>query len=224
VTSLRYPRPAKRGRKPKRAIRRKGPCVECQRDVLELIGKTCRRCYVRAYMRRRRRDFLPFCSCGRKRQSSARECRACHLSRRALATVGPRACRSCQKTKDLVNFPAFTGGAIGRRRICKACYWRKRYASGSHRPAIYRRRNAKARGVLDEFQWQSILEFYSVSGVPICAHCQAKPAEHMDHIVALSRGGEHAPWNVCPSCASCNLQKGTRTIWPARRHPFMEKP
>jgi 5-methylcytosine-specific restriction endonuclease McrA len=34
---------------------------------------------------------------------------------------------------------------------------------------------------------------------------------HLDHKVPLSRGGNHCISNLVPSCASCNLQKGTKT-------------
>jgi len=34
---------------------------------------------------------------------------------------------------------------------------------------------------------------------------------HLDHKVPLSRGGNHCIDNLVPSCASCNLRKGTKT-------------
>ena len=35
--------------------------------------------------------------------------------------------------------------------------------------------------------------------------------KHLDHRVPLSRGGAHAPDNVCWACPECNLRKSART-------------
>ena len=55
-----------------------------------------------------------------------------------------------------------------------------------------------------------------------CAYCGA-PHEHWDHVVPISRGGEHSIRNLLPSCAPCNLSKGAKTIeeW---RHGKGEQP
>ncbi|WP_443078263.1 HNH endonuclease [Streptomyces sp. SP17KL33] len=49
-----------------------------------------------------------------------------------------------------------------------------------------------------------------------CAYCDA-PAEHLDHVHPLSKGGADAPHNLVPACAPCNLSKGARTLaeWSA---------
>lgn len=44
-----------------------------------------------------------------------------------------------------------------------------------------------------------------------CAYCDA-PAEHLDHVVAISRGGADAAHNLLPACAPCNLAKGARSL------------
>ena len=43
-----------------------------------------------------------------------------------------------------------------------------------------------------------------------CYHCGAE-AEHIDHIVPISRGGSHSIGNLGPMCAQCNLSKGAKT-------------
>ena len=43
-----------------------------------------------------------------------------------------------------------------------------------------------------------------------CYHCGA-PAEHIDHIVPIARGGNHGIGNLAPMCAACNLSKGSKT-------------
>jgi 5-methylcytosine-specific restriction endonuclease McrA len=40
-----------------------------------------------------------------------------------------------------------------------------------------------------------------------CAIC-GRPAEHLDHVIPISRGGTDAPSNLQPLCARCNLAKG----------------
>lgn len=46
-----------------------------------------------------------------------------------------------------------------------------------------------------------------------CAYCQDKPdLLHMDHVVPLSRGGQHAIGNVLPACQDCNLSKGAKLL------------
>jgi 5-methylcytosine-specific restriction endonuclease McrA len=44
-----------------------------------------------------------------------------------------------------------------------------------------------------------------------CAYCNA-PAEHLDHITPLSRGGRDLLSNVVPACAPCNLGKAAQTL------------
>ncbi|MFJ8394370.1 HNH endonuclease [Streptomyces sp. NPDC094144] len=49
-----------------------------------------------------------------------------------------------------------------------------------------------------------------------CCYCDA-PAEHIDHVTPISRGGDDTLDNVVPACASCNLDKAARTLaeWAA---------
>lgn len=42
-----------------------------------------------------------------------------------------------------------------------------------------------------------------------CVYC-GLPSEHMDHVIPLSRGGEHTLDNVVPACAKCNFSKGSK--------------
>lgn len=47
----------------------------------------------------------------------------------------------------------------------------------------------------------------------LCAYCGSQPYEHLDHVIALARGGTNWPANLRPACAECNLSKNART-WP----------
>jgi 5-methylcytosine-specific restriction endonuclease McrA len=44
-----------------------------------------------------------------------------------------------------------------------------------------------------------------------CIYCGAK-AEHLDHIIPISRGGLHKVGNLAPSCAKCNLSKSAKFV------------
>lgn len=44
-----------------------------------------------------------------------------------------------------------------------------------------------------------------------CCYCDA-PAEHLDHVRPLSRGGRDVLSNVVPACAECNLGKAALTL------------
>lgn len=51
-----------------------------------------------------------------------------------------------------------------------------------------------------------------------CAYCSS-PADTVDHVIPLSRGGDNREGNLAPSCRRCNSSKGSRLLveWRARR-------
>ena len=64
-------------------------------------------------------------------------------------------------------------------------------------------------------QWYLVLSAFDYA----CAYCESHNAITMDHIEPLSRGGDHAVWNVVPACWPCNIGKRTSDVedWCARR-------
>lgn len=55
--------------------------------------------------------------------------------------------------------------------------------------------------------WRKILEFFDYR----CAYCLSRGGRlAMDHVIALSRGGEHSPENIVPACKYCNSKKGAK--------------
>ncbi|WP_412775182.1 HNH endonuclease [Streptomyces platensis] len=44
-----------------------------------------------------------------------------------------------------------------------------------------------------------------------CVYCGA-PAEHIDHVVPISKGGADAAHNLLPACAPCNLSKSDKSL------------
>lgn len=49
-----------------------------------------------------------------------------------------------------------------------------------------------------------------------CLYC-GSPSQHIDHIIPISRGGEHRIGNLTGACAPCNLSKGSKFITEWKR-------
>jgi len=82
----------------------------------------------------------------------------------------------------------------------------KIYANAKARRAL--KRNAK--GKISAAEWrEKIAEFNSC-----CAYCLKHMDKDitMDHMIPLSKGGEHTIENVVPACRNCNSQKQKRSI------------
>jgi 5-methylcytosine-specific restriction endonuclease McrA len=73
---------------------------------------------------------------------------------------------------------------------------------------------AGSAGSVTAKEWSSILEYFGHK----CAYCLAGGKMTQDHIVPISKGGQHTTCNVVPSCGSCNSKKHDRTPiqWLAR--------
>ncbi|MFE3409423.1 HNH endonuclease [Streptomyces mirabilis] len=89
--------------------------------------------------------------------------------------------------------PVSTPGSVVKRQSVlpeyAALYWSQRRV----RAAPYRRSEVFAR-------WEGR-----------CAYCDA-PAEHLDHVKPISKGGRDVLSNVVPACAGCNLAKASLTL------------
>lgn len=65
---------------------------------------------------------------------------------------------------------------------------------------------------------KEVVAFYQkikLSHSVLCFWCGDRIAgneTHIDHIVALSKGGLHAVENLCASCPCCNLSKGAKSV------------
>lgn len=66
-------------------------------------------------------------------------------------------------------------------------------------------------------EWREILDRFHYR----CAYCQGEPQDkskrreqwlEIEHLVPLSKGGEHRAHNVVPACPECNKQKGQLTL------------
>lgn len=135
-------------------------------------------------------------------------------------------CAACCIVKLLSEYYRATSSRDGRGSWCKQCSAvsrlrsdRKRQATRRaqrkrnprpNRHAAKRRRAFRLRVLVNDFtadQWLALLEAYSRR----CAYCGIAGVLTEDHLVPLSRGGDHTLTNIVPACQSCNSSKHTKT-------------
>ena len=74
-----------------------------------------------------------------------------------------------------------------------------------------RARIKKARGRFFLGDWEEIKDMF----IGLCAYCGRYKSLTIDHIIPLSRDGQHDKHNIVPACISCNSQKHTSVSgWP----------
>jgi 5-methylcytosine-specific restriction endonuclease McrA len=69
-----------------------------------------------------------------------------------------------------------------------------------------KRRAIKEHAKINDFtsdQWMLILKKYKY----MCAYCNKADNLAQDHVIPLSKGGNHTANNIVPSCKSCNSKK-----------------
>lgn len=134
-----------------------------------------------------------------------------------------KTCELCRKSKQDDDFLA--GKARKPSRACRTCREkrRKQHVSDYYRRlppdkrhTLTHKRRAETYGVRhEEYSRTEILFRWRYR----CCYCD-RPAEHLDHVHPLSRGGEDVARNIVPACADCNLSKGAKTLaewalsWP----------
>lgn len=63
-------------------------------------------------------------------------------------------------------------------------------------------------GRLRPAEWYAAIEAFG----SVCAYCGSATKLTIDHVVPISKGGQHRVGNVVPSCQSCNSSKGDRDL------------
>ena len=61
---------------------------------------------------------------------------------------------------------------------------------------------------LSNFEWRLIQYHYKYQ----CVYCGSKEKITLEHIQALSRGGDNTPQNIVPACHLCNTRKRDRNV------------
>lgn len=151
------------------------------------------------------------------------QCRdCCRSAKRAMyrsdrpKAVAEKRCSKCRLIKLAAEFHRNKSQLNGCSSYCKACV-------KAHVKSFYRRNPdgfkdraslRKARKRTATVERVSRREVYR-RGDGACYMCR-KPIEfenmHLEHVIPLSRGGEHSYRNCRPSCESCNLRKGSKTL------------
>lgn len=134
-------------------------------------------------------------------------------------------CKPCQAGASSVyyyeNYDAraeYRNSRIEAKRTYDRAYSRVLVADGRAVEKGRKRRARKTGGACESATAAEIRDMTEERGVYACAACWG-PAEHLDHIIPLSRGGCDAAHNLQWLCAPCNLSKGARLMeeWFATR-------
>ena len=82
----------------------------------------------------------------------------------------------------------------------------------SYSAAARARRRTKFKVILisdlTNAQWDMICQEHG----HLCHYCRQSKILTMDHVVPLSKGGNHTASNIVPACRSCNSSKGAKTL------------
>lgn len=72
-----------------------------------------------------------------------------------------------------------------------------------------RRRSNLKTALINDFtseQWAVILQEHNHT----CHYCQQTKKLTRDHVIPISKGGNHTASNIVPACQSCNSKKGSK--------------
>ena len=111
--------------------------------------------------------------------------------------TGVRSCGSCRRDRA--------------RKWYAANLERARANDRARDPGRHHHRRARIAQVLSTLtpqEWQAILK----AAGHACIYCGSGEKLAMDHLVPISRGGDHTAANVAPACKSCNSSKGAQAI------------
>jgi 5-methylcytosine-specific restriction endonuclease McrA len=87
--------------------------------------------------------------------------------------------------------------------------WSARHPTHANQGSRRRRaRIASVLATLTAAEWEAILE----AAGRACIYCGSRNQLTQDHLMPLSRGGNHTAANVAPACLPCNLSKGAKVV------------
>lgn len=126
-------------------------------------------------------------------------------------------CGTCKKYKFLEEFNKNSYSADGRQWNCRDCdraHQRRRYRE---KPEWFYERDARRRAVEadafhDDHTMAELSESWNERDFYGCYWCGADLADgfHIDHVIPISKGGDHTVHNLVPACPECNLSKGAK--------------
>lgn len=104
------------------------------------------------------------------------------------------------------------GKASRRRRVNRFARTEKGHAANKRRHVRRRATLASVIATLTADEWREIMEQHDYH----CAYCGKPFSESLpvtqDHVIPLSKGGNHTKDNVVPACKPCNSSKGAKLL------------
>lgn len=73
---------------------------------------------------------------------------------------------------------------------------------------VHLRQRFQGNGDLTQDEWDDVVYLFDYR----CAYCSRKGKLTLDHVIPISRGGEHTKSNVVPACPECNFSKGAKLL------------
>lgn len=135
-----------------------------------------------------------------------------------------RACRRCERTLPGTAFRRRRRHRDGFDTVCKEChrshsrFWTDRWNTADvQRRMRSQLRQDRLRANGGTATVTQVQQRFAVWG-NACWMCGA-PAEHIDHVIAIARGGSGWPANLRPACARCNIRKHTSA---GTRRPLLD--
>lgn len=125
------------------------------------------------------------------------------------ARLNSRLWRLAHQEEHCISVIAWRAANPERTRMTSAAY--RTTHAGTIRANNAKRRARKAAASINNFtaaQWLEIQAAYDHR----CVYCEKRRKEKLtqDHIIPLSKGGNHTWENIVPACRSCNSKKHTR--------------
>lgn len=157
----------------------------------------------------------------------AYRCKSCESvyksQKRTLPKVPPpefMTCRECGETKHHSGMSNHSGKRTGKANICSECtnsnssQWAKDNPE-KHRARSQRRRARKKEAFVENVKPEELLELYGNRCFLGCGRDVTTLPEtwHIEHVIPISRGGEHSYANCRVACADCNGSKWTDTYY-----------
>lgn len=110
-------------------------------------------------------------------------------------------------------YVARAGGYGKRMAAWRAANPAKAHADWRATARLRRARKLGAATTLTPQEWEAILE----AAGRACIYCGSRKQITQDHLIPLSRGGQHTAENVAPACWPCNASKHNKLM-----HEFLE--
>ena len=87
-------------------------------------------------------------------------------------------------------------------------YSKREYVKVSNALRSHNRRIKIGKGTLSLAEWELLVKAWGYS----CAYCEESNPLTIEHVIPISKGGEHTLDNVVPACLKCNLRKNKMLV------------